>query len=272
MGTSGSVSGASKGSPLVPDWVEDVDDGDESSAPEEDKKKEPVPVATHGRLGSARRALGEFASDGNRSSLRRGVAHYVRSGRGGSAMAARRSAGSARRAGILAGIVSGSSEFAHLRDQIRATLATSGDPQEILAAIAAAASPNDGSLDSDTGQRAASEALQHVLDLYREADPLDLNPQERELLLERFLAIDCFELFMTEVGKHITKKVELSVAASRFREIKDYFCGTFREVNQNRKQQGRPSLGDLADQKISEVCHEVLAEAYFTFEAYLDEG
>jgi hypothetical protein len=151
-------------------------------------------------------------------------------------------------------------------------LSTSGDPQELLAAIAAAASPNDGTLDSETGQRAASQALQHVLKLYPNADPLALDVPQRAVLLERFLALDCYELFYTEVGKHIQSKGELFVLASRLHEIKEYFCESFRQVTGSRQVSGAASFGDLSDQRIIAICRGIIAEAYVTFEAYLDEG
>jgi hypothetical protein len=274
MGTSASVSGAGPGVPLVPDWVEDIeaDDSSEQQLQPEVNVSGPnfIPVAPMGRLASTRRAIGKFASDGDRSQLRRSIGNYVRGGRGGSAMAARRSTGSALRGAALAGIVGGGNDFDQLRDRIRKSISSSGDPELLLAAIAAAASPNDGTLDSETGQRAASEALQHVLELNPNADLLNLSPAEREILLERFLAIDCYELFMTEVGKHIQMKVDLSKAMERVGEIKEYFCETFRQVNQSRKAIGSTSLGQVSDQKLATVCREVIAEAYFTFEAYLD--
>lgn len=278
MGTSASVSGAGPGVPLVPDWVEDVgaDDSSETGSPLEteavpvDPKQ--IPLTPMRRLASTRREIGKFASDGDRSHLRRGVANYVRGGRGGAAMAARRSGGSARRGASLGGITGGGGAFDQVRERIRETIASSGDPELLLAAIAAAASPNDGTLDSEIGQRAASEALQHVLELNPDADLLNLSPAERETLLERFLAIDCYELFMTEVGKHIQSKVELSKAIERISEIKDFFCETFRQANQTRRAIGSPSLGKTSDQQLSAVCRDVIADAYFTFEAYLDEN
>lgn len=279
MGTSASVSGAGPGSPLIPDWVEDVEssepgsqDEDSSTPPNLDSSIVAVPGAPRARLAGARRNLGKFATDGDRDSLRRGVADYVRSGRGGAALATRRSAGSARRAGTLAGIAGGGAQYQEVRNRIRETLASSGDPQEILAAIAAEASPNDGTLDSETGRRAAAEALQHVLKEFPDADVFDLDASQREVLLERFLAIDCFELFFTEVGKHVQAKVDLATAATRIREIKEYFCETFRHANANRRASGSPSLGALTDQKLGAICRDVIADAYMTFEAYLDES
>ena len=288
MGTSASVSGAGPGVPLVPDWVEDIDgiepshdepqeniDGDDStedkSSDEETQEDPPkIPLTPKRRLKTARQEMGKFASEGDRSNLRRGVGNYIRSGRGGTAMAVRRSGGSARRGASLGGIVSGGPAFGDIRERIREAIASSGDPAMLLAAIAAAASPNDGTLDSETGQRAASEALQHVLEMNPEADLLNLNPSERETLLERFLAIDCYELFMTEVGKHIQSKVELSEAIDRISEIKNYFCETFRQANQRRTAINATSLGRASDTQLNSVCREVIADAYFTFEAYLD--
>jgi hypothetical protein len=278
MGTSASVSGAGPGVPLVPDWVEDVPADDassnepESATDTDQVAPQQIPLASKARLASARREMGKFAMDGERSHLRRGVANYIRSGRGGTAMATRRSAGSASRGASLAGIVGGSSAFDVVRDRIRDAIASSGDPDLLLAAIAAAASPNDGTLDSETGQRAAAEALQHVLELNPDADLLNLGQSDRETLLERFLAIDCYELFMGEVGKHIQSKVDLATAAERIDGIKDYFCETFRQTNRTRRENGSRSLGSASDQQIAAVCRAVVAEAYFTFEVYLDEN
>jgi len=265
MGTSASVSGAGPGVPLVPDWIEDVPAEGASVVA-------PIPLTPKARLAAARREMGKFAIDGERSHMRRGVADYIRRGRGGAAMATRRSAGSASRGASLAGIVGGNSTFDVVRDRIRVAIASSGDPDSLLAAIAAAASPNDGTLDSETGQRAAAEALQHVLELNPDANLLNLGQSDRETLLERFLAIDCYELFMSEVGKHIQSKVDLATAAERINGIKDYFCETFRQANRARGENGSRSLGSASDREIAAVCRAVIAEAYFTFEVYLDEN
>lgn len=275
MGTSASVSGAGSGSPLIPDWVEDIgSEGDESPTDEETQEIPPVQdqLVPKGRLAGARRALGEFASSGDRTAMRRGVGNYVRSGRGGAGMATRRSAGSARRATRLGGVAGGSSAFDHIRDRIREALSSKADVHELLAAIAAAASPIDGTLDSETGQRSASEALQYVLELYPDADLLALGETQREILMERFLALDCFGLFYTETGKHIQHKCDLSTAAFRIDEIKSYFCETFRQAKERRRDAGSPPLGDLSDAQIAAECRNVISEAYFIFEAYLDES
>ena len=272
MGTSASVSGAGPGVPLIPDWVEDV--GDETTNEDETQQAvtTPSPLVPERRLIGARRALGEFVSSGNRAKMQRGVGNYVRSGRGGAGLATRRSAGSARRAATLGGIAGGSPEFKQLRDRIRGALASDADAHELLAAIAAAASPLNGTLDSETGQQSASEALQHVLERFPDADLFALDGNQREILLERFLAIDCFGLFYTETGEHIQGKSDYSTAASRINEIKNYFCETFRQANERRRDAGSPSLGDLTDRQIAAECRNVISEAYIIFEAYLDEG
>lgn len=275
MGTSASVSGAGPGSPLIPDWVEDIgSEGDDSPTDEESQEILPVPdqLVPMRRLAGARRALGEFASSGDRTAMRRGVGDYVRSGRGGAGVATRRSAGSARRAATLGGVAGGSSTFDHVRDRIREALSSKTDVHELLAAIAAAASPIDGTLDAETGQQSASEALQYVLERFPDADLLALGDTQREILMERFLALDCFGLFYTETGKHIQHKCDLSTAAFRIDEIKSYFCETFRQANERRRDAGAPSLGDLSDPQIAAECRNIISEAYLIFEAYLDES
>ncbi len=276
MGTSASVSGAGPGSPLIPDWVEDVGGtGDEVPDVEVGQKQAaptPSPLAPERRLTGARRALGKFASTGDRAAMLRGVGEYVRSGRGGAGLATRRSAGSARRAATLGGVTGGSSEFQQVRDGIRDALKNNADAHQLLAAIAAAASPVDGTLDSESARQSASEALQYVLERFPDADLLALDGNQREILMERFLAIDCFGLFYTETGKHIQDKCELSTAAYRINEIKSYFCETFRQANERRRDAGSPSLGNLSDRQIAAECRNVISEAYIIFEAYLDEG
>lgn len=273
MGTSGSLTGAGLGSPLIPSWVEDAGaDGDEAPAGEKQQVVPPVPMAPKGRLAAARKALGEFASSGDRAAMQRGVGNYVRHGRGGAAMASRRSAGSALRAATLSGIAGGSSALEAVRTQIRDALSANADASELIAAIAAAASPIDGTHDSESGQQSASEALQYVLKQFPDADLLSLDGPQREVVLERFLALDCFSLFYTETGKHMQGKCDLSTAAHRIDEIKGYFCETFRQAKEQRRDAGTPSLGELSDKQIAATCRNIISQAYIIFEAYLDES
>jgi hypothetical protein len=204
--------------------------------------------------------------------MRRGVANYVRIGRGGAGLATRRSAGSARRAAALGGVAGGSPAFDRVRTRIREALSSDADAHDLLAAIAAAVSPVDGTLDSETGQQSASEAMQYILERFPDADLLALDTNQREILMERFLALDSFALFYSETGKHIQTKCNISTAAARIVEIKDYFCETFRQANERRRQNGAPSLGVLSDRQIATECRNIVSEAYSIFEAYLDES
>ncbi len=272
MGTSASISGAGHGVPLVPSWVEDIDANSPESEKEASSTAVENPIAPKNRLGSTRLQLGKFATSGDASRLRRGVGNYVRHGRGGSSAATQRSAGSAKRGASLIGIIGNSSDHAQIREQIRQAFSRSGDSGVLVAAIAAAVSPNDGTLDGEIGQRAATEAMQHVLSRFPEADLFDLSITERELLLERYLAFDCYGLFMSETGKHILAKSDLSTYMERVTQIKEFFCETFRQANQSRKELGLPTLGQAADADVARICKEVNREAYSIFEEYLNEN
>lgn len=114
--------------------------------------------------------------------------------------------------------------------------------------------------------------MQYVLKQFPEADLLALDGPQRELLLERFLALDCFALFYIDTGKHMQGKCDLSTAAHRIDEIKDYFCEKFRQANEDRRESGAPSLGNLPDKQIEATCRTIINQAYTIFEAYLDEG
>lgn len=273
MGTSTSISGAGAGSPLIPSWVEETEEEHpNTSDPVKPANSVSGPINQKGRLSSTRRELGAFASSGDISKLRRSVGKYIRDGRHGVASATKRSIGTARRAGTLSGIAGGSPSFAEIRERIRQSISKDADAFELIAAIASAASPLDGTLDSERSQQAASEAMQFLLDCFPDADLLNLTVNQRETLLERFLALDCFALFYAENGKHLLMKCDLQTGATRIREIKDYFCETFRQANLQRKEKGKPSLGSLSDKQISSHCQEIIAEAYSIFEAYLDES
>lgn len=268
MGTSASVTGAGVGSPLIPTWVDDIAGTPPQGDPKSLKK---TPKIEPKRLAAARRALGRFAATGDPDTMRRGVAEYVRTGRGGAAFAARRSAGSAKRAAMLSSITGGAKEHEATRSLIRAALENQSNARELLAAaIAAHASPMDGTLDSEAGRASASEALQYLLQQYPNANLLDLESEQREVLIERFLAIDSFALFYAETGKHILGKCDISTAAERITQIKKYFYSAFRQANERRKEAGGRSLGALSDHKIAAECSRIIANAYMIFEEFLD--
>jgi len=286
MGTSASLPGMGGGSPLVPSWIEDPEgdlaDQASDASPEisdegkgKDAEVELPPlqtVAPRGPMGSTRRALTDYVSSGDRSALRRSVGNYVRTGRGGAATAAKRSAGSASRGARLAGIVSGDTRFSQERDSIREAVQNLSDSDALLAAIAAVASPSDGTIESQIGQDATAEALQHLLTVDPDADLFALNPLQREILLERYLAIDAYELFMTENSLHLQTKCSPIVYAQRAAEIYSFFCETFEQANEARGRRGESTLANQNDRQIQQTCRGVVADAYFIFEEFLDEG
>lgn len=272
MGTSASVSGAGHGVPLVPSWVDDIDSSLPTSKQDANTNATRAPISPKNRLGSTRLQLGKFAKTGDEYRLRSAVGNYVRNGRGGSSTATRRSTGAAKRGAALIGIVGGSPVFKEVREGIRQAFSKSGNSELLIAAIASAASPNDGTLDSEIGLRAASEAMQYVLVRFPEADLFDLDATEREVLLERYLAFDCYGLFMSENGKHIQSKVDLDTHMDRVTQIKNFFCEVFRQANQSRREKSRPTLGQSTDADIARICKEVIRDAYNIFEGFLDEA
>lgn len=129
MGTSNSFPGPGNDTPLVPDWLDEDDsplpevpgeqpqpyptgpdeepkpapeapDGEPNSEPETNPDTSPAFQPTPNRFTAARTYLSRFSSSGgsDRTSLGRGISHYVTTSSGGSRTAAHRM-GSARRAG-----------------------------------------------------------------------------------------------------------------------------------------------------------------------------
>lgn len=129
MGTSQNNDGPGKGLPFVPPWTPPLpplpskppeppeDDPHDDGPPEPDKDEPkdgddvvddprpmpqaPPPLAPPGRFGGARRVLGDYASNGDRGSLRKSLREYVRHGYGGAKTTTARFGGTASIAGVF---------------------------------------------------------------------------------------------------------------------------------------------------------------------------
>lgn len=275
MGTSHSSGGSPGGVPMVPPWVPDAsNEGPQAPTSGEGpvppaEQPVPVPVAPAGRFGSARRALGRFVQGGDAQQLRRGVGRYVRDGYGGSATAARRLGGTARTASALFSALGGSPGGAagttgrvfdaeHLRGH---------SAQEIIDSVIEAVRPVDGTQDAEASRAALSDALSELLKQFPEIDLLNPTPEQREVAVERYVAIDVYRRFELDLGKHIREKApSVTVGLSRLKQAKDYIKQTVSAAFRKLRDAGRT----MTTGGVSRLVRSALTEACRVFEAYAE--
>lgn len=290
MGTSQSSEGPSGGVPMVPPWVPPpaqsvapiVDDGIQPDHVQPEPQTAPVvstllsaalteiiPKAPAGRFKAARLSLGRFAHSGDRADLRRAVGHYVRDGYGGSRTASHRFAGSSSVAAVLYGVLS-PTEAGHPAGQERKldiSLLSGRSAREVIDVIIQTVRPSDGSQDAEANRSSIRDALSELLTSFQEADLLSLRPEEREFVVERFLAIDVYRRFELDVGKTIHEKAPSPRAAlARLKEAKDYIKETISASFRKLREKGQRVITG----RVREIAQSALRETMAIFEGYAE--
>lgn len=272
MGTSQSSSGPGSHIPMVPPWVPDLPpDG----APPADGEPQdpgvpdvvpipPPPNSPPRRFGGARRSLGEYARSGDRGAMRRSLSHYVRSGYGGNKTAVRRFGGTVRNAAVLNAVLGGAAVEGTSR--LDPVLMTGRTADEVMNAIVEATRPVDGTQDAEAARVAIREALSNLLTRFPEADLLNLDTDQRNFVIERYVALDVFQRFQLDVGRTIIGNApSATTALSRLKQVRDYIKETvaaaFRKLHETGR---RITAGGM-----SQVVRDALAETFQVFEEYL---
>jgi len=281
MGTSQSSSGSPPGVPMVPPWVPDPvapesadgagDDGADDAdgdAQQPVPQAAPVPIAPSGRFGPARTSLGSFARTGSNDDMRKGVGHYVGKGLGGARTATRRFGGTARTAGSLYGALSAVSagQPAAPGSPLDPALLQGRSADEIMDAVVEAVRPVDGTQDTEASRHAINDALSDVLNRYPDADLLNLTEEQRLFAIERYIALDVFNRFDLDVGKHLRANAPgVAAELTRFREVKSYI----RETVAASFRKARTAAQAIDSRRISGMVRATLEETFEVFEGYL---
>ena len=285
MGTSQSSKGPPSGVPMVPPWVPDIpmparppeaepqESGQDDSATQgrtpQISPLLPIPIAPSRRFSIARLSLGEFARTGDRSSMRRGVGRYVRSGYGGSTTATRRFGGTINTANALYSALSGGmaspSEAAETRfDSI---LMTGRTADEIMDAVVEAVRPVDGTQDTEASRASIKDALAEVLTIFPDVDLLNLEEQQRAFVIERYVAADVFRRFDLDLGKSIRDKAASAVTGlGRLKEVRDYIRETVAASFRNLRNTGQHMMVG----RITQIVQRALNETFQVFEEYAE--
>ena len=286
MGTSQSSSGSPSGVPMVPPWVPDIplpalpaegappgavpEQGESSEqTPPSPEPRQPIPVAPRGRFLGANRHLGDYARSGDSASMRRGLGQYVKKGYGGSATATRRMGGTAQTAQALYSALSGGpgNPYTAPGSPLDPALTAGRSADEVMDAVVEAVRPVDGTQDAEASRTSIKDALSDVLKQFPDADLRDLQQEQRDLAIERFVAGDVFRRIDLDLGRTIREKSpNAATGLGRLKEVREYVRETVAASFRMLREAGQ----ELAAGKITQIVQNALRETFQVFEGYAE--
>lgn len=285
MGTSQSSKGSPSGVPMVPPWVPDIplpvappegvtpesvpSDTGEQNTPPRSEPQQPILIAPARRFGNVRRSLSEYAHNGDRSSMRRGVGRYIRGGYGGSTTATRRFSGTAQTASDLYSALSGgaSNQYTAPGSELDPVLLAGRSVDAVMDAVIEAVRPVDGSQDTESSRAAIKDALSELLTRFPDADLLNLEDPQREFAIERYVSSDVFRRFDLDLGKTIRDKAPSAIAGlARLKEVREYIRETVAASFRRLRDVGRR----MAAGHITQLVQNALRETFQVFEGYAE--
>jgi hypothetical protein len=228
-----------------------------------------VPIAPSGRFAGTRRNLSDYARTGDAGNMRRGLGHYVRSGYGGAATTTQRFGGTASTAGALHGALSSvaAGQPAAPGSPLDPALLAGRSAQEVMDAVIEAVRPIDGTQDAEAARAAIRDALSELLTRFPEADLLNLDPDQRSFVIERYSAIDVFKRFDLDVGQAIREKAPSATAAlSRLKQVRDYIRETVAASFRKLRDAGRTVTAG----RVSQIVRDALNDTFQVFEGYAE--
>ena len=285
MGTSQSSSGSPSGVPMVPPWVPDIplpatpaEGGPPGSAPEQgdpsspspgNEPRQPIPVAPARRFLGANRNLGDYARSGDGASMRRGLGQYVKKGYGGSSTATRRMGGTAQTAQALYSALSSGSgnPFAAPGSPLDPALTGGRSADEVMDAVVEAVRPVDGTQDAEASRTSIKDALSDVLNQFPDADLLNLQQEQRELAIERFVAADVFRRVDLDIGRTIREKAPSAAAGlGRLKEVREYVRQTVSASFRRLRDAGQ----QMSTGRVTQIVQMAIRETFLVFEGYAE--
>jgi hypothetical protein len=266
---------------MVPPWVPDIPLASAESTPEAqtdaDKEEQSastaesppeIPVAPPRRFQEANRDLGDYARSGNGESMRRGLGRYVRKGYGGSSTATRRMGGTVQTAQALYLALSGRGRPDVSGENLFDPALSDGKTaDEVMDAVVEAVRPVDGTQDAEASRASIKDALCEMLKKYPDADLSDLQPEQREFVIERFVAGDVFRRIELDLGQTICEKAPTAaIGLSRLKDVREYVRETvsasFRKLRENGQR--------MSGEEITRIVQNAIQETFQVFEEYAE--
>ena len=233
MGTSTSSSGSPGGSGFDPPWLETVSQTLASRLAAQglgdplviEPLSGPVGEAPARRFVGAKAQLHDFARTGDRSTLRRALGHYARTGMGGARNVARRMRPSTVAAASLSQLLNAARERSDPRivAWLTTLVARSPSADDVAAEIVRQLTTTGGTLEEESCRRSMAEALGELLEQQPGTDLLALSAEDVWVTIELFLSREAFNRLLLEIGQ-LFEGVNISPVevVRRTNEMRDY--------------------------------------------------
>lgn len=139
--------------------------------------------------------------------------------------------------------------------------------RQVIDSIVQAVRPPDGTQDAEASRAAIRDALSELLTKFEQADLLNLSPEQRDFVIERFVAMDVYRRFVLDVGKTIQDKAPSAAAGlARLKEVKDYVKETVAATFRKLHDAGRT----LSSGRVKEIVRSALHETMKVFEDFAE--
>ncbi|WP_051482903.1 Qat anti-phage system associated protein QatB [Thioalkalivibrio sp. HK1] len=193
--------------------------------------------------------------------MKKGVAHYIHKGLGGSGVAVRRFGSTIHIAGTLFDALSGA-----LENELDTDVLSGCSVNEIMDMLVDVVCPIDGTLDDESSRDSIKKSLSDILKRFPNADLLNLSKEQRMFAVECYIARSVFNRFYLDLGKTIQEKApSTNSGLSRVKDARDYIMQTvaaaFRRMVSD--------VSVFSGRKIREVAHNALNTAVSVFEEAL---
>lgn len=194
--------------------------------------------------------------------MRRGIAHYVRTGYGGAGTMSRRLGSTSTTARSLSLALDPTSADSGLD---RALL-QGKSADEVVDAVVEAARPQDGTLDAEASREAIRNALSELLREHADVDLLDLSDTQRGFVIEHYAAHDVYLRFSLDVGKHLVDNApNATIGLARLRQARNYIRQTIAESFRRLREAGQ----SMTTANVRATVAHALADSLAVFEGFL---
>ena len=142
---------------------------------------------------------------------------------------------------------------------------TGRSADEIMDAVVEAVRTVDGTQDTEASRSAIKDALAEALTRFPYADLLNLEEQQREFVIERYVTADVFRRFDLDLGKTIRyKATSAATGLGRLKEIRDYIRETVAASFRKLRNAGQ----QMVVGRITQIVQSALNETFQVFEEY----
>lgn len=239
MGTSSSSSGPGSGVSLDPPWLDPLASemgapleqiSGEGIEPDQDSPQpEPIvpnpDIAPPRRFRNARRHLGEYASSGDKGSLRKALGNYSRTGMGGASNVSNRMRASTSAGAGLFNFLQGvrDSTDINVRDWVNQLTAKSLSANEVADEIIDQVISLGGSLEEESCKDSMAQAMSDLLTIDPDIDLTNMDNDNIWTVMELFIANEAFNRITLDIGQLFeSEKYSPQEAVLRTNEMQEY--------------------------------------------------